>query len=124
MCQWVPKANGRVVSRRTLRPLTVAELHSLAEIKRREIFDDLIGRTHGTSINPPTDNLDDDGTKDFEPYEDDDEDPIVTPEIEDVVDTICSLICQQPAYDKLINCKVMMQQEEMAKCQVKQSTIG
>ena len=39
MCQWVLKANGSVVPKRTLQPLTTAELHSKDEKKKREIFD-------------------------------------------------------------------------------------
>ena len=31
MAQWVLKANGRVVPHRSLRPITIAELHSLVE---------------------------------------------------------------------------------------------
>lgn len=42
MAQWVLKCNGNVVPRRTLRPLSVDELHSPTEIKSREIFDTLI----------------------------------------------------------------------------------
>ena len=34
MCQWVLKANGKVVPRRTCRPLTVAEKHSETEQKK------------------------------------------------------------------------------------------
>ena len=33
--QWIFKANGRVVPRRSLRPLNVDELHSPVEIKKR-----------------------------------------------------------------------------------------
>ena len=42
MSQWVLKCNGRVVPRRTVRPLTTAELHSESEKKKRKIFDALI----------------------------------------------------------------------------------
>ena len=34
MCQWVLKANGRVVPRRSVRRLQVAEIHSAVEIKK------------------------------------------------------------------------------------------
>ena len=44
MAQWILKANGRVVPRRSLRPLKVDELHSPVEIKKREVFDELIKR--------------------------------------------------------------------------------
>ena len=47
MAQWVLKANGKVVPRRTVRPLHVDELHSPQEIKKRETFDALIERGDG-----------------------------------------------------------------------------
>ena len=53
MAQWVLKANGRVVPCRSLRPLTIAELQSPVEHKKRDVFDALIERRMGTSINPP-----------------------------------------------------------------------
>ncbi len=54
MAQWVLKANGNVVPRRSSRPLKVDEIHSAMELKKRAIFDGLIERRWGTSINPPT----------------------------------------------------------------------
>ncbi len=48
MSQWILKSNGHVVPRRTSRPLTVAELHSVMEVKKRKIFDGLIERRWGT----------------------------------------------------------------------------
>ena len=36
MAQWILKANGRVIPRRSLRPLKVDELHSPVEIKREK----------------------------------------------------------------------------------------
>ena len=53
MAQWVLKANGKVVPRRSLRPLTIAAQHSAVENKKRNVFDALIERKMGTSINPP-----------------------------------------------------------------------
>ena len=44
MAQWILEANGRVVPRRSLRPLNVDEVHSPVEIKMREVFDELIQR--------------------------------------------------------------------------------
>ena len=44
MAQWVLKENGRVVPRRTLRPLHVDELQNPTETKKREAFDVLIER--------------------------------------------------------------------------------
>ena len=53
MCQWVLKNNGQVVARRSCWPLSVAELHSPIEQRKRDIFDALIGEKFGDSINPP-----------------------------------------------------------------------
>ena len=53
MAQWILKANGRVVPRRSLRPLKVDEIHSPVEIKKREVFDELIMRRWGTPMTPP-----------------------------------------------------------------------
>ena len=53
MAQWVLKANGRVVPRNSLQPLTIAEQHSLVEHNKRDVFDALIERRMGASIIPP-----------------------------------------------------------------------
>ena len=53
MAQWVLKANRWVVPRRSLQPLTTAERHSPVEEKKQNVFDALIERRMGTSINPP-----------------------------------------------------------------------
>ena len=52
MAQWTLKTNGRVVPRRSLRPLKVDELHSPVEIKKREVFDELIKRRWGSPMTP------------------------------------------------------------------------
>ena len=53
MAQWILKANGRVVPRRSLRPLTTTKIHSPVEENKRNVFDTLIESRMGTSINPP-----------------------------------------------------------------------
>ena len=50
MAQWILKANGRVVPRRSLRPLKVDELHNSVELKKREVFYELIQRTLGSPM--------------------------------------------------------------------------
>jgi hypothetical protein len=40
------------VPRGSVRPLDSAETHSEVMIKKRKVFDELIERRHGTSINP------------------------------------------------------------------------
>ena len=113
MAQWILKANGNVVPRRTLRPLKTEELYSETEAKKCKTFDALIERRWGTSINPPkvekknADNDDDDDT--FEEYEDDIEQPRLIPDIEDAVDANGRLLNQQPVYhDKLLNAEVRL----------------
>ena len=53
MSQWMLKPNGRVVPRRTARPLNDAELCSEFEIRKRKIFDAFIEGKQRTSIIPP-----------------------------------------------------------------------
>ena len=108
MCQWVLKANGNVVPRRTLRPLRVDEIHSNVEQKKRDTFDALIEGRWGTSTTPPNESKNPKEDP-WEEYSDDDELPRQIPDIEDTVDATGKLICQQPAYDKLINAEVHLQ---------------
>jgi hypothetical protein len=131
MAQWILKANGNIVPRRTVRPLQVNEVHSPTEIKKREIFDELIERRWGTSINPPKvkDENESDPNKphpeDWDYYEDDDEAPQTVPDIEDIVDSKGKLLDQQPAYARLINSEVQLQLgEELHTTKVVQRAIG
>ena len=110
MAQWVLKANGNVVPRRTIRPLQVAELHSPTEIKKRDTFDALIERRWGTAMMPPT--AEQIKVEDLEAYEDDSEESNEIPDQEDAVDHSGRLINQQPSYDKLLNSEVMLQHGE------------
>ena len=130
MAQWVLKANGNVIPNRTLRPLHVDELHSAVEVKKREIFDALIERRHGTSTTPsnisPSSKDDDGGALDeWSAYHDDDEIPRHIPEIEDVVDSHGKVLCQQPAYDKMINAEVQLQlRDRVQSARVIQRSLG
>jgi hypothetical protein len=109
MAQWILKANGQVVPGRSSRPLKVDEIHSVTEIKKREIFDGLIKRRWGTSINPPkyADSEDTDDNE-FSEYEDDDEPKRTVPDIEDTVDANGKLLNQQPVYDKILQSEVSL----------------
>ena len=109
MAQWVLKANGKVVPRRTCRPLTVAETHSAQEQRKQTIFDGLIERRWGTSINPPKLDPDNNEQDKYEEYEDNDEVTRTVPEIEDSVDANGQLLNQLPAYDKIIHSEVALQ---------------
>ena len=88
MALWMLKANGRVVPRRLFRLLKVDELHSPVEIKKREIFDELIQRRWGSPITPSNtqhQNV-------FEKYENHEQQEQPTPEFEDIVDSTGNLI--------------------------------
>ena len=108
MCQWVLKPNGRVVPRRSLRPLQDAEIHSPTEVSKRKLFDELIERRWGTQISPPK----------AKPKirknisADDGDDERWTPEVEDIVDSTGKMLNQQPAYDKLINAEILLQLDD------------
>lgn len=115
MAQWILKANGNVVPRRSHRPLQTSELHSPSEEKKRRIFDALIERRWGTSISPPQTQP----SKDFDLYEDETERPNPMPDTEDTVDADGRLLDQQPAYDTMINAEVLLQQgEEYVTCKI------
>jgi hypothetical protein len=127
MAQWILKANGNVIPRRSSRPLKVDEIHSATEMKKRETFDGLIERRWGTSINPPkpTDDVEDLDTKEFEEHEDEDESKRIIPDIEDVVDANGKLLNQQPAYDRILHSEVSLQLgENMAVGKVTKRAIG
>ena len=51
MCQWILKPNGQVVPRRSVRPFHTNEIHVPIEKKKRDIFDKLIYKKWGHSIN-------------------------------------------------------------------------
>jgi hypothetical protein len=72
----------------------------LSDVRFCEIFDGLIKRRWGTSINPPipTPTRDDSEDMMFEEYYDDDEAKRTVPDIEDTVDANGRLLDQQPAY--------------------------
>ena len=111
MIQWILKADGNVVPRRTSRPLNTAELNSKSEKWKRQIFDELIEARWGTAISaPPKPSKVEGEGDDFVAYEDDDETPRLIPDIEEPVDSNGEYIDQQPQYDKLINLEVQMQQ--------------
>ena len=92
------------------------------EKKKRVTFDALIERRWGTSITPPKASSDDSA---WQEDHDDDESPRQMPDIEDTVDANGQLLCQQPAYDKLINAEVLLQHgDTMQTGKVIQRSIG
>jgi hypothetical protein len=123
MAQWILKANGNVVPRRSCRPLNIAEQHSEQERAEQKIFDELIKRRWGTSINPPTTVSPTDD--DLDEYQDDDEAARIIPDIEDTVDVNGKLLNQHPAYDQLINAEVALQLgDEMSLGRVTKRAVG
>ena len=93
MAQWMLKTNGEVVPRRKRIPLQVAEKHSPVEIKKREIFNDLIRRRWGDSVTPARTDIKADVDV-FIAYEDEDEKTRITPDIEESVDSNGRLLNQ------------------------------
>ena len=130
MAQWVLKANGNVVTRRSSRPLTVIKNHSPTEIRKRGIFYELIKRRHGTSINPPkistlTDEESDDKEFEFEAYEYDSEQARIVPDIEDTADATGKKLNQKPSYNQIIDGEVSLQMgENMTVRRVTKQAIG
>jgi hypothetical protein len=106
MAQWILKANGNVVPRRTLRSLNTAELHSRTEAKKRTIYDALITRRWGTSMSAPPEETEENS---FNEYSDDDEEARIIPDVEDTVDANGQLLEQHPMYDRIINAEVQLQ---------------
>ena len=126
MCQWVLKANGKVMPRCTVWPLQTAEIHSPAQIKLHGDFDALIERRHGSAINPPKPVADikehpegddiDEGT---------DEERGAIPDVEDIVDSTGKCFDQQPDYDKLINAEILLQlDDKVVMGKVKDRSLG
>ena len=82
--------------------MSVAEKHSSCVQRQQQLFDELIERRWGSAINPPKKNckietVDEDDHDDiFVPYEDDDEEPIDIPEINEAVDCNGKAINQTP----------------------------
>jgi hypothetical protein len=126
MCQWVLKGNGKVAPRRSVRPLNPSEIHSEVGIKKRKVFDELIERRHGTTINPPTlmkgesdtkEPDDADGNADIEPAGE-------LPDIEDILDSTGKVLIQQPMWDKMINAEIILQQgDKLQRGKVKRSPL-
>ena len=75
-------------------PLTVAEENSATEKEKRHVFNLLIERRHGESINSVPDKRDDQ-EEPFKEYEDDKETTRAVDNIEDAVDATGKLINQK-----------------------------
>jgi len=131
MAQWILKANGRVVPRRSCRPLNTSEIYNSSEIRKRKVFNDLIRGKLGDSVNPPSndptdsDNDQHEDDDEFEYYQDEQQPPRDLPEHEDAIDSKGHLINQQPVYDKMINAEVQLQNNgELSLAKVLKRSIG
>ena len=113
MDQWKLKANREVVLRINHMLLQVAEIQSPIEIKKREVFTKLIRRRRGNSLTPVE--LESKLENDYHEHTDDDEEPRMTPGIEDSIDSTGKVITQQPFYDRLINSEVELQLGDIMK---------
>ena len=75
------------------------------------------------AINPPQVSMDE--TESWQEYHDDEELPKHIPDVEDVVNATGKLLCQKPAYDKIINAEVLLQNgDEVQNAKVVQRSIG
>ena len=100
------------------------------ENKKRDVFDALIERRMGTSINPPPTPEDqnpatEDPTNENDLDDDDEMDgPVESPDHEDILDSTGRILEQQPAFDKIINAEVIIQNgDEMAVGKVTQRSL-
>ena len=120
MSQWVLKENGKVVARRTVVPLTEAERHNPIEVTKRELFDRLIERRWGRSLNQSGnfESSDVPGQEEentWEPYSDEEEQANKVHDMDDVTDARGLLINQQPMYDKFLNLELQLHNGMAAK---------
>ena len=111
MTQAVLTIEGTVVPRRSVTPLTTAEIHSESEKLKRAKFDEAILAIHGDSItvisNPVTPQPD----PEFDELLPDEPEPIKLPE-EDPVDKLGIALSEKPFSDVLINAEVLLGQGE------------
>ena len=103
MAQWILRANGRVVPRRSLRPLKVDELHSPVEIKKRELFDELIQRRWGSPMTPSNTQQ----QNVFKKYEDHEQQEQPTLEVEDIVDSTILLASSSTSKQHMIKLSML-----------------
>ena len=109
MAQWILKANGCVVPRRTAIPLTTAQQKSETDNNKRALFNKLITKRWGTYISPPSVKIDKTTENILDPYEYPDEPANEMPEFFELVDIdTAQLIDQQPAYHRLIHSEVAL----------------
>ena len=120
MSQWVLKDNGKVIARQTVVPLTTAEIHNPIELTKRQLFDRLIERRWGRSLNQfdSFEASDEPGPEEentWEPYSDEEEPASKVHDMDDIVDARGLLINQQPMYDRFLNLELQLHSGQAAR---------
>ena len=108
MAQAVLVASSKVIPCRTLQRLSIAELNSEAEKRKRSILDDIILKKLGVSIRAPEKPI-----KDYVPYYDDvDPDSVNLPDDNDPINMDVTSVFKKPITDQWINAKLNLPQGE------------
>ena len=96
MAQAVLVASSKVIPSRTLRRLSIAEVKSEVEKRKRSIFDDIILKKLGDSIRAPEKPI-----KDYVPYSDDvDPDSVSLPDGNDPINKDRTSVFEKPITDQ------------------------
>ena len=96
-------------------------------MKKRDIFDALVERRWSTSATPPPISQSEHKIEEesWDEYHDQDVPPRCIPKIEDTVDIHGKLLCQKPAYARIINAEVLLQNgDNVQSARVLQKSIG
>ena len=106
MAQAILNSSGKVITRRSLRRLTVTERHSDSERSKRRTFDESIKEKLGDSVSSPS-------NPDNVPYSDEIESDLADiPNDEDPLDEDGTAAFEQPITDMLINAELNLTQGE------------
>ena len=111
MCPWILTANGSIIPRMTIRPLTIIECYRNIEKRKQLIFLKAIESKLGTSINPEATT---DTKSEFIPYEDNEKLPQIILDINVQIND--NRVNTQPVYNKLINIEVTLQRRDILEC--------
>ena len=126
-CSWILRSNGRVISRRTVRPLTHIESTSSTERKKLQYFDECIKSKFGDGITGPKEFISEQAQNnlDFDDYEDDEKFSKGIEPSQVAYDTEGQPINQQPVHDQLINKSVRLSHnDERTRAKVIGRTVG
>ena len=128
MAQAVLTISGRVVPRRSIRPLTIAEINSESEKNKRRTFDDAILKKFGNSMTvPDKDNLIDLDLNDLTLEPDEIKEQSMHDQLvgEDPLDHDGTSVFDKPINDYLIHAEVLLPKDEsMTNAKVKGRSKG